>query len=117
MSITWNSVGHFFASGFHDMLVAARAISLFNNKIAPQEATIESLSLLVPVYGPEAALIERLAFAALGEFAALVQACGSAQAAAQKFPQADSQLLTEVEKVLQNNPQLLEQAAKEFNVK
>jgi len=105
-----------FASGFHDIIVAARAIALFSNKIQPEAPTIEAITSLVPVYGPEAAEIERLAFAALGEFAALVQACGGASAAAAKHPQADADLLAAVEKAMEKNPALVQQAAKMFNV-
>lgn len=77
---------------------------------------IEAITSFVPVYGPEAAEIERLAFAALGEFAALVQACGGASAAAAKTPQADPALLAAVEEALKKNPALVQQAANIFNI-
>jgi hypothetical protein len=114
--INWTSVGHFFASGFHDIVVAGKAIATLDTKIAPQEGVIESISGLVPVYGPEVQLIERIAFAALGEFAALVQSSGGATQAAAKV-QASPQLLTEVENLMKNNPALVKQAANLAGIK
>lgn len=112
MSVVIKSAGHFFAAGFHDFMVAARAVAMVNNKIQSQEGTIESITALVPVYGPEAALVERLAFAVLGEIAALVQTCGTAQLAAQKAPDIDPAVLAQVEALLKQNPQFVEQALK-----
>jgi len=116
MGITWKSVGHVFASGFHDLVVAARAVALFSAKVQPEASTIESITSLVPIYGPEAATIERLAFAALGEFAAIVNAAGGASAAASLVP-VDPVLLQEVEAALKNNPQLVKQAAALVGIK
>ena len=119
MSITWSSVGHFFASAFHDVVVGARAVASHNAQIQAAGTKVEEITAMVgAVYPPALAAmeIERIAMACLGEFAALVQAHGTAQAASVAQPDADATLLAQVEALMKANPQYTQQAASLFGI-
>lgn len=81
------SIGHFFASAFHDIHVGALKVE----QVAPQIAAVggalapevEALSGLLPgQVGTKSQLIERAAFQALGDVAAAVSKAAAATDAA-----------------------------------
>jgi len=120
MAITWSSVGHFFASGFHDIVVGAKAVAAHNAQIQATGTEVEAITSTVGAFYPPALAaveIERIAMACLGEFAALVLAYGTAAKAATAKPEVDPSLLSQVEQAMQQNPQLAQQAAALFNIK
>lgn len=101
-----------FASVIHDAYVGAKAVAHFEQKkIQPLAPEVEGLSALIPVYGPEIELIERLAFSCLGSIAALVNKHGSAEKASAAAPELDVNVLTGVAAFLQLNPSLVTKAA------
>ena len=117
MNPLFTKVKAVFSDGLHDLWVGTQKIAEATPKIEQQAAPIEAMTALIPVYGAEAAVIERLAFASLAEFAFLVQLHGGATKAAAANPTVDPQLLLKVEAVLQQNPQLVAKAAALLNVK
>lgn len=66
MSFGFASIGHFFASAFHDIVNGAKAVAIASNKAAGAETTIEGITAL---FSPEAATVERAAFYLLGKVA------------------------------------------------
>ena len=119
MAITWNSVGHFFASCFHDLVVGARAVAAHNAQIQQAGTVAENVTSEIAVFYPPAVAaveIERVAMACLGEFAALIQANGTAAKAAKAQPDADPGLLVQVEALLAKNPLYVQQAAALFKI-
>ncbi|HVJ09793.1 MAG TPA: hypothetical protein VM554_15555 [Acidisarcina sp.] len=65
MAITFKSVGHFFASFF-------TAVKNDLPKVMATAAVVESVTAAIPVYGPLAVSAEKLAYAAMGELAAVL---------------------------------------------
>ncbi|HTV54146.1 MAG TPA: hypothetical protein VMI06_04445 [Terriglobia bacterium] len=111
MATLIKTMDHAFASGFHDVAVGARAVLAWEQKkVQPDAPQIETISALVPVYGPEIVIMERLAFASLGVLADMVHANGSAAKAAAQNPGIGLELLQAVESLLQANPSLISQA-------
>jgi hypothetical protein len=120
MAITWSSVEHFIASGFHDVLVGARAVAQHNAQIQADGVKIETATAVVGTFYPPALAameIERVALACFGAFAGLIIANGTAEKAAVVQPLADPALLQQVEKLLQQNPTYVKQAAVLFGIK
>lgn len=116
MALTWSSIGHVFASGFKDVVTGAKAVEAFIAKIdTPANQTeIEALTALIPGIGTQAAAAERLAFAALGEFAAAVN---SADAAAQQNGlnvTLDAAFVAEIKALMAEFPALVAQAVAAF---
>ena len=112
MSTSIQTLDHAFASVFHDIATGAKAIlSWEQRKVQPDAVPIEALSALIPVYGPEIAIMERLSFAALGAVAAAWHINGQdATKAAAANPNLSSDLLVAVANFLQLNPTLVTQA-------
>lgn len=111
-STTIQTLDHAFASVFHDIATGAKAIlSWEQRKVQPDAVPIEALSTLIPVYGPEIAIMERLSFAALGAVAAAWHVNGKdVQKTATANPSLSSDLLTATANFLQLNPSLITQA-------
>jgi hypothetical protein len=62
---------HAFASAVHDTMVGAKAVvSWEQRKLNPNATQIKAVSAMIPVYGPEIELLERLVFASFGVLAA-----------------------------------------------
>jgi hypothetical protein len=105
------SIDHAFAAVLQDTYKAARAVSDFEQKkIQPDAAGIEAVSSLIPVYGAEITLIEKLAFASLGVIAALLHKYGTPEKAAASAPGLSLDVLTGVAAFLQLNPSLVTKA-------
>lgn len=114
MAISWSSVGHFFASAFHDVQVVAKAVNAELAKVGGSEATVEALTSLV---SPEAAVVERLAFAALGEVAAIAQDANVAAGASGVNVTLDAQLIADVKALIAKFPSIIAQAEAAFGKK
>ena len=84
MAAVINDLDHAFASAGHDLLVGARAVvSWEQRKVNPNAAQIEAVSALIPVYGTEIELFERLVFASFGVLATdqVSSSCGTSNLA------------------------------------
>jgi hypothetical protein len=72
-----HDVDHAFASTAHQVFVGARAVvSWEQRRLNPEASQIEAISAMVPVYGPEIELLERLVFASFGVLAAALHVSG-----------------------------------------
>jgi len=95
-------------------------VAAHNAQIQQAGTVAENITSQVAVFYPPAIAaveIERVAMACLGEFAALVQAHGTAAAAATVHPEADPVVLSQVEQLMKQNPQYVAQAAALFGIK
>lgn len=96
MAITFKSAGHFFATVFQ------KALSIIP-KIEATASTVETVSAAVPVYGPLAVPVEKAAYAALGELAAVLNAGGSAASTKLADAGLDINVITTIEDLLKNS--------------
>jgi hypothetical protein len=101
MAFSFSSVEHFFASVFHDIHVAAKAVEQAAPQILKAEPVIEGLTSLVPGAGAPALVIERAAFQALGSVVAAVNTADSAAAANGLNVTLDVQTATEFKALIQ----------------
>jgi len=101
MSFNFKSLGHFFASVFHDIHVAATAI---NTKILPviekEAPVIEGVTGLIPGVGTAAQIIERAAFASLGQVAAAVHGADAAALANGVNVQLDAEFVADIQALI-----------------
>ncbi len=117
MPVTWGSVGHFFAAGYHDLVVAARAVAAHNAQLQQAGSEVETATAAVGVVYPPALAaleIERVAMACFGAACGLIMTQGGAKQAAEAAPGADAALLAQVEQIMQQHPELRAQAAALF---
>lgn len=98
MAITFKSVGHFFATVFEKAIIEIP-------KIQATATTVETVSAAVPVYGPLAVPIEKAAYAALGELAAVLNAGGAATATKLSDAGLDINVIQTVEALVKAVPQ------------
>ena len=120
MAITWQSVSHFFATAFHDIGVGGRAVASHQAQIQAVGTKIEEVTAAVSAFYPPALMaleVERVSMWALGVICQLIQEHGSADAASKANPGIHPDLFTQVEQLMQQNPQLVAQAAALFGVK
>ena len=78
MAFTWQSAGHAFASLFKDVVTVSQKVVIALGGLQKESQLIESLTSLV---SPQAAAVEQIAFGALGELIAAVQATETAAGA------------------------------------
>ena len=78
MAFTWQSAGHAFASLFKDVVTVSKKVVTALGGLQKEATVIESLTSLV---SPQAAAVEQIAFGALGELVAAVQATETAAGA------------------------------------
>lgn len=74
MAFSFSSIGHALATGIHDFYTGIIAVEGFVAKIntPANQATVEALTALIPVVGPQAVTVERGVFAVAGEVAAIL---------------------------------------------
>jgi hypothetical protein len=101
--ITFKSVGHFFATAFEKVVAVLP-------KVQATEATVEAVSAKVPVYGPLAVPVEKIGYAVLGELASVLAATGEAGKAKLADAGLDINVITTVEELLKDIPQLVSMA-------
>jgi hypothetical protein len=111
MAFTWQSAGHAFASLFKDVVTVSKTVVSALGGLQNDEKLIESLTSLV---SPQAAAVEQIAFGALGELIAAVQATETAAGANGINVSFDASVITEVRKLITNFPGILSQVEAAF---
>jgi hypothetical protein len=111
MAFTWQSAGHAFASLFKDVVTVSKKVVTVLGSLQHEESLIESLTSLV---SPQAAAVEQIAFGALGELVAAVQATETAAAANGINVSFDASVVTEVRKLISDFPSILAQVEAAF---
>src|ERR1700729_44421 len=106
MAFTWQSTGHAFASLFKDVVTVSEKVITAIGGLQNEEKLIESLTSLV---SPQATVVEQIAFGALGELVAAVQATETAAAANGVNITFDASVVAEVKKLLTDFPQVVAQ--------
>lgn len=98
--ITFKSVGHLFATAYSKLKAAIPVIE-------KTETTVETVTAKVPVYGTLALPVEKLAYAALGEFAAVLNAGGAAASAKLSDAGLDIAVINAIKALVEDSPQLI----------
>src|SRR5271170_7065676 len=111
MAFTWQSAGHAFASLFKDVVTVSKKVVTALGGIQKEETLIESLTSLV---SPQAAAVEQIAFGALGELVAAVQATETAAGANGINVSFDASVFTEVKKLITDFPEVVAQVEAAF---
>jgi hypothetical protein len=111
MSFTWKSAGHAFASLFKDVVTVSKKVVSALGDIKNDAQVIESLTSLV---SPQAAAVEQIAFGALGELVAAVQATETAAGANGINVSFDASVVAEVRKLIADFPDVLTQVEAVF---
>ena len=117
MAISFTGVDHFFATALHDIGVGGRAIASHNAEIQADGRKIEEITAAVSAFYPPALAaleIERISMFAIGVICELVMKNGSAAKASAANPSIPLELFTQVEQLLQQNPQIVAQATALF---
>ena len=97
--ITFKSVGHFFAKAY-------QAIVADLPKVEKTEATVETTTAAVPVYGPLAVTMEKAGYAVLGELSAVLTAGGAAAEAKLADAGLDTNVIATVKAIVAGSAQL-----------
>jgi hypothetical protein len=111
MAFTWQSAGHAFASLFKDVVTVSKLVVSALGGIQNEAKLIESLTSLV---SPQAAAVEQIAFGALGELIAAVQATETAAGANGVNVSFDASVVTEIRALLKDFPEILIQVEAAF---
>jgi len=111
MAFTWQSAGHAFASLFKDVVTVSQKVVSALGGIQGEAELIESLTSLV---SPQASAVEQIAFGALGELIAAVQATGTAASANGVNISFDASVVAEVKKLISDFPAVVAQVEAVF---
>jgi hypothetical protein len=111
MAFTWQSAGHAFASLFKDVVTVSKKVVVALGGLQNEAHLIESLTGLV---SPQAAAVEQIAFGALGELIAAVQATETAAGANGLNVSFDASVIMEVRKLITDFPQIIAQVEAAF---
>jgi hypothetical protein len=111
MAFTWQSAGHAFASLFKDVVTVSKKVVTALGGIQNEAQLLESLTSLV---SPQAAAVEQIAFGALGELVAAVQATETAAGANGINVSFDASVVVEVRKLITDFPEILTQVEAAF---
>lgn len=111
MAFTWQSAGHAFASLFKDVVTVSKKVVSALGGVQGEAALIESLTSLV---SPQAAAVEQLAFGALGQLIAVVQASETAALANGVNVSFDASVVAEIKKLVSSFPAVLAQVEAVF---
>ena len=111
MAFTWQSAGHAFASLFKDVVTVSKKVVVALGSLQHEAPLIESLTSLV---SPQAAAVEQIAFGALGELVAAVQATETASGANGLNVAFDASVIAEVKKLVHDFPQIVAQVEAAF---
>jgi len=114
MAFTWQSTGHAFASLFKDVVTVSKKVVTAIGGLQGEATVIESLTSLV---SPQAAAVEQIAFGALGELVAAVQATETAASANGVNITFDASVVAEVKKLITEFPQVVAQVEAAFGKK
>jgi hypothetical protein len=111
MAFTWQSAGHAFASLFKDVVTISKKVIDALGTVQNEETLVESLTGLV---SPQAVAIEQIAFGALGELVAAVNATETAASANGINVSFDASVVAEVKKLIADSPAVLTQVEAVF---
>jgi hypothetical protein len=111
MAFTWQSAGHAFASLLKDVVTVSKKVVTVLGGLQNEEKLIESLTSLV---NPQAAAVEQIAFGALGELVAAVQATETAAGANGVNVAFDASVVAEVKKLVTEFPEVVAQVEAAF---
>jgi hypothetical protein len=111
MAFTWQSAGHAFASLFKDVVTVSKKVVVVLGGLQHEAQLIETLTSLV---SPQAAAVEQIAFGALGELIAAVQATETAAGANGVNVSFDASVIVEVKKLIVDFPQIIAQVEAAF---
>ena len=111
MAFTWQSAGHAFASLFKDVVTVSKKVVVALGGLQNEAHLIETLTSLV---SPQAAAVEQIAFGALGELIAAVQATETAAGANGINISFDASVVAEVKKLITDFPQIIAQVEAAF---
>jgi hypothetical protein len=111
MAFTWQSAGHAFASLFKDVVTVSKKVVVALGGLQNEAHLIEVLTSLV---SPQAAAVEQIAFGALGELIAAVQATETAAGANGINVSFDASVIVEVRKLITDFPQIIAQVEAAF---
>jgi hypothetical protein len=111
MAFTWHSVGHAFASLFKDVVTVSNKVITVVGAVEQDATLIEALTALV---SPQSVAVEQIAFGALGELVAAVQALQNASAANGVSVTFDATVVAEVATLMANFPQILAEVEAAF---
>jgi hypothetical protein len=111
MAFTWQSAGHAFASLFKDVVTVSKKVIDALGTVQNEETLVESLTGLV---SPQAVAIEQIAFGALGELVAAVNATETAASANGINVSFDASVVAEVKKLIADSPAVLTQVEAVF---
>jgi hypothetical protein len=111
MAFTWHSVGHAFASLFKEVVTVSSKVVTALSDSQNNEKLIVSLTSLI---SPQAAAVEQIAFGALGELIAAVQATETAASANGINVSFDASVIAEVRKLMTDFPAIVAQVEAVF---
>lgn len=111
MAFTWQSAGHAFASLLKDVVTVSKKVVTALGALQNEAKVIETLTSLVD---PQAAAVEQIAFGALGELVAAVQATEAAAGANGVNVSFDASVVTEVKKLIADFPEVVAQVEAAF---
>ena len=111
MAFTWQSAGHAFASLLKDVVTVSKKVVTVLGGLQNEEKLIESLTSLV---NPQAAAVEQIAFGALGELVAAVQATETAAGTNGVNVAFDASVVAEVKKLIAEFPEVIAQVEAAF---
>ena len=103
--MNFKSVGHFFATIYSKGVAALPKIEATAN-------TVETVTSLLPTYGPLAATVEQAAYACLGEFSAVLTAGGAAAEAKLADAGLDANVVATVKALVAGVPAVVADAKK-----
>ena len=111
MAFTWQSAGHAFASLFKEVVTVSKKVVVTLGGLQKEAQVIELLTSLV---SPQAAAVEQIAFGALGELIAAVQATEDAAGANGVNVSFDASVILEVKQLIGEFPQIVAQVEAAF---
>jgi hypothetical protein len=111
MAFTWQSAGHAFASLFKEVVTVSKKVVITLDTLEKAAPAIEALTTLV---NPQAAVVEQIAFGALGELIAAVEATETAADANGVNVSFDLSVVQEVRKLVATFPNITAQVEAAF---
>lgn len=117
MALGWSSIGHFFASAFHDVIVGAKAVEKAGAVVAKNAPLVEDLTSLIPGVGSQAAALERIAFGVFGQVAATAVNVETASTAGFINVQFDAEMIADIKALIAQFPTIVAQAKAVFPAK
>jgi hypothetical protein len=113
-SFGWASIGHFFASAFHDISVGAKAVEKAGVAVAKNQTLAEDLTSLIPGVGTQAAALERIAFGVFGQVVGVATAVDTAASANGINVQFDAEMVADIKALIAQFPSIVAQAKAVF---